>query len=207
MGKEAEQRKSALPFARAYDFLLADSNLTAAEKLVMTIVCRYWPNPYWDTNIRIAKELSFTERYIEKIVKRLAGKKYIKRGFAHTTKNGRPHTVRVIVPLCFPGKCNTKVKWIKTEHMDGQYTEQADAQNPNNRTQSPEHMDDLLERNKKEINTQPEPSPVNGQAQASLEQIKKTFGFGKWRASNLTPEQKEQRKQQQIKALRASEKK
>ena len=45
-----DNAKLDLPFAKAYNFLLADTNLTASEKLVMIIVCRYWPNPYWGTN-------------------------------------------------------------------------------------------------------------------------------------------------------------
>ncbi len=67
-------------------------------------------------------------------------------------------------------------------------------------------------------NAMPSPLPAGGQAPALLkdqktqvfepvEQFKRGFGYGGRRASNHTPEQKEQQKKQQIKALRASEKK
>lgn len=159
---------STLPFSRAYDFLLEDKELTPAEKLVMIEVCRYWPNPYWATNEHIAKKLGFSERYIEKLIKRLAEKKYIKRGYAHTTKNNRPHTVRVIVPKSFPVKSTAKIKWVKLpEHMDGQYTEDMDGNCPNNSPLSPEHKDDLLEKNKNKIEkATPAPLPAGGQALA-----------------------------------------
>jgi len=169
-------------YTKAYNLLLADNNLTAAEKLVMIIICRYWPNPYWNSNEQIAKGLSYSKRYIEKIVKRLADKKYIKRGYAHTTKGDRPHTVRIIVPLCFQEKCRSKIKWIKPEHMDGQQTEQADGQGPNGCTQIPEHMDDLLDRSRNEIKATPAPLPAMGQASAlqlkkpSEEELQKMIG-------------------------------
>ena len=204
MGKEIDSKiKPALLFARAYDFLLKDSNLTSAEKLVMIIICRYWPRPYWDTNEQIAKDLGFTERYVEKIIKSLADKKYIKRGYAHTTKNDRPHTVRVIVPKCFPEQSNAKIKWVKTEHMDGQDTEHTDGNSPNSSSFLPEHTDDLLERNRKEIEksnkkAMPTPLPAEGQAPALLKTTK---------SKQLSPEEFEQRKQQQLKALLKDKKK
>ena len=204
MGQKAnDKNKPALPFAKAYNFLLRDSNLTTAEKLVMIIVCRYWPRPYWDTNDQIAKDLGFSERYIEKVVKRLAGKGYIKRGYAHTTKNARPHTVRVIVPKCFPVKSNAKIKWVKPpEHMDGQHTEHMDGNCPNNGSFLPEQSDDLLERNKNEIEKRdikamPTPLPVLGQASALLKTPK---------AKQLSPKEFEQRKQEMIKNLMKIEK-
>jgi hypothetical protein len=140
MGKKINDKiKPALPFAKAYNFLLKDGNLTSAEKLVLIVICRYWPKPYWDTNQHTAEDLGFTERYIEKIIKRLKVKGYIKAGYAHTTKNSRPHTVRVIVPKCFSEKSNTKIKWVKPpEHMDGQHTEHTDGNSPNKRSFLPD---------------------------------------------------------------------
>jgi len=214
-----DNAKLDLPFAKAYNFLLADTKLTASEKMVMIIVCRYWPNPYWDTNAQIAKEIGFTERYIEKIIKRLANKRYIKRGFAHTTRNYRPHTVRVIVPRCFGFNPPKKIKWIQPEQMDGQQTERVDGQFPNKRTQSPEHTDDLLERKReKEANLNrkatPAPLPARGQASAlledremeqktNIEQFKQKFGIGAKREQRKhpSPAEFEKKKQQQIKAL------
>ncbi len=204
--------ESDFPFARAYDFLLKDKNLTAPKKLVMTIVCRYWPNPYWDTNEQIAKDLGYTERNVEKIIKSLADMKYIKRGYAHTIKNGRPHTIRVMVPKCFGQDTRQKIKWVKSEQMDGQQTEQVDGQGPNKRTQSPEHTDDLLERRKKEIEATPAPSPAVGQALASLVKKKRRDNPNpaekfiqrlktKW--APMPDEDFKRNKQQQLKTLQA----
>ncbi len=204
MGKEADNKIiPSLPFAKAYNFLLEDSNLTSAEKLVMIIICRYWPRPYWDTNKHVAEDLGFTERYIEKVIKSLKEKGYIKRGYAHTTKDARPHTVRVIVPKCFPVESNAKIKWVKLpEHMDGQHTEQTDGNCPNNSSFLPEQSGDLLERNKKEINKRSKkatlsPLPAKGQASALLETPK---------VKRLSPEEFEQRRQKLISDLRKSEK-
>jgi hypothetical protein len=124
MAKKIKKSSSQMVFMRAYDILLKRKDLTSAEKLVLIVVCRYWPNPYWGTNLGIAQGLGFTERYIEKVIGRLAAKGAIKRGFAHKTKNGQPHTLRVIVPKCFSEKCRLKMKWIKPEHIDGQPPEQ-----------------------------------------------------------------------------------
>lgn len=204
MDKKANNKiEPVLPFAKAYNFLLRDRNLTTAEKLVMIAICRYWPRPYWDTNEHTAEDLGFGERYIEKVIKNLADKGYIKRGYAHTTKKGKPHTVRVIVPKCFPVKSNAKVKWVKQpEHTDGQHTEHIDGNSPNNSSFLPEQSDDLLERSKKEINKRnkkamPTPLPAKGQASA-LPKTPKT--------TKLSPQEFEQRRQEQIRDLRKSEK-
>jgi predicted transcriptional regulator len=167
MAEKSENSKSTIPFMRAYEFILKISELTPAEKLVMIVVCRYWPNPYWDSNGEIARALNFGERYVEKIVKRLADMGIIKRGYAHTTKNGRPHTVRIIAPQCFSVKSKFKINWIQPEHTDGQQTEHIDGDSPNNRPFLPEQQADLLDKNRK-INRKatPPPSPAKGQASA-----------------------------------------
>ncbi len=191
------KRKPTLLFAKAYNFLLADKHLTAAEKLVMIIVCRYWPNPYWDTNKQVAKELGFSERYAEKVIKSLADKKYIKRGYAHTTKGNRLHTVRVIVPKCFPTKSNVKIQWLKPpEHMNGQHTEHTDGDCPNNGSFLPEQSDDLLEKNKK-TKRKATPSPAKGQASALLKTPK---------PRTLSQQEFEQHRQKMISDLQKSEK-
>ncbi len=159
-------QKSKLPFMRAYDFLLEKKDLKSAEKLVLTVICRYWPNPYWDSNLTIAENIGFTERYIEKILNKLTKKKYIKKGFAHTDKGGKPHTVRVIVPLCFSEKCQKIIKWLSPEQQDGQQTEQKDGLTPNKRLFSTEPQDDLLD-NKKKLNIKVTPAPLPGRGQSS----------------------------------------
>lgn len=216
-GKGMAKTTNKMPFIRVYDFLLEKKDLTPAEKMVLSVVCRYWPNPYWDTNLTIANNIGFSERYIEKIVKQLAKKKYIRRGYAHTDKGGKPHTVRVIAPLCFSGKCKRAIKWVSPEQPFGQQTEQKDGQTPNNRSFLPEQQDDLLD-NKEKLNIKatPAPLPDRGQASALLDDRKtqavsdvqrfiKGFGSGGRKTPIPTPQEIEQRKRTQIKALQAGE--
>jgi predicted transcriptional regulator len=209
--------ESKFPFMRAYNFLLEKSakDLTPAEKMVLIVICRYWPSPYWDTNLTIAKNCGFTERYIEKIIKSLAKKGYVQRGYAHTDKEGKHHTVRVIKPLCFSEPCKKIIPWVSPEQMDGQQTEQTDGQCPNSRAFSPELQDDLLE-SKEKLNrkTMPAPLPAKGQA-AALPEDKKTqsvsnvrqfingFGSGCRKTPVLTPMEFEQKRQSQIRALKS----
>lgn len=218
MAKEAENQKTKMTFMKAYGFLLERADLSSAEKLALIVVCRYWPNPYWDSNAEISRTLGCTERYIEKVVKSLADKGIIKRGYAHITINGKPHTVRVIAPLCFPKTSCCKINWVKPERMDGEQTEHMDGNCPNNSQLAPERSDDLLEKSRG-INRKatPAPLPAEGQApallrhrteeeQAQIERFKKKHGVGGWqRTPQLTPEQKEQRKQEQIKELLAGQ--
>ncbi len=208
-----------MPFIRVYDFLLEKKDLTPAEKLALVVICRYWPNPYWDSNLIIAQNIGHSERYAEELVKRLAKKGYVKRGFAHTDKGGKPHTVRIIVPLCFSEKCQKVIKWISPEQPFGQQTEQKDGQTPNNRSFLPEQPFDLIERSKNEIKNNeienvatPSPLPAIGQAsalpedrKAEIERLKKHFGSGGRKTPAPTLQEFEQRKQAQLKALRASE--
>jgi hypothetical protein len=213
MAQEAKNRKHEKSFSKAYDFLLKRTDLTSAEKLTLIVVCRYWPNPYWDSNLAIAKNLGFCERYAEKVIKTLADKGIIKRGYAHTTKNGRPHTVRVVVPQCLPEKCQFKINWVRPEHMDGQQTEHTDGNCPNNGSFLPEQSADLLDKNRKEKKkATPASLPAGGQAPALLEDRKKDaqaevepferrFGSSQQRKSKLSPAEFEQRRQTLTKAL------
>lgn len=197
MAKQAVNQETTIPFMRAFCFLLNMKDLTSAEKLVLIVICRFWPNPYWDSNEEIARSLGFTERYIEKVVKSLADKGIIKRGYAHIIKNGKPHTVRVIVPKCFPCKSSYKINWIKPEQMDGQQTEHKDGHRPNNSSFLPEQMDDLLEKNRK-VNKKATPTPMPAEQASALLTDKKT--------KSLTPEELEKERQRQIRAVRAAEK-
>jgi hypothetical protein len=206
--------KSKLPFMRAYNSLLEKSakDLTPAEKLVLIVICRYWPNPCWNSNQTIAKNLGFSERYVEMIIRRLAGKKYITKGFAHTDKGGKPHTVRVIVPLCFSEKCSLKIKWILPEQPFGQQTEQQDGQHPNNRSFPPEQPFDLIERSRKRNReATPTLSPA-GAASAppedektrivsNVQRLTKGFCSGQRKTPVLTQQKFEQKRKEQIKAL------
>jgi hypothetical protein len=214
------EKNEKLPFSRAYDSLLEKKDLTPAEKLVLVVVCRYWPNPYWDSNLTIAQNVNFSERYVEKIINQLAKKECIKRGYAHIDIDGKPHTVRVIVPLCFPDKCRLKIDWVKPEQVDGQQTEQQDGLTPNSSSFLPELQDDLLD-NKERLNNKatPAPLPAGGQASALLDDRKKeqqrtiersTGGIGRpvnKVVGRLTPAQFEESRREKLAALRSSERK
>lgn len=199
---------------RAYDFLLEKKDLKPAEKLVLTVICRYWPNPYWDSNLTIAENIGFTERYIEKILNKLTKKKYIKKGFAHTDKGGKPHTVRVIVPLCFSEKCQKIIKWLSPEQQAGQQTEPKDGFTPNNRSFSPEPQDDLIERsikrNRKATLTPLSPERTSAlpedrktQAVSNVQRFTKVFSSGGRKTPVPTPQEFEQKRQEQLRALKA----
>lgn len=107
--------KTELPFARAYDFIMRDKRLAAAEKLVMIEICRYWPSPYYGSASTVAQNTGLQKRYVRKLIKGLCQgrekrkslgkpqrKAYLKRGYEHLKKGNDRFTLRVIVPRCFP---------------------------------------------------------------------------------------------------------
>jgi DNA-binding Lrp family transcriptional regulator len=145
-----KKSKTALPFIRAYNTLLARTDLTPAEKLVLCVICKYWPSPFWGSNSAIAESLGCSERYAEMLIRRLANKKIITKGYTHINKNGSKHTVRVIVPMCFAEKCKKPASWIMPEQPFGQTPEEPFGQSQNKHSFSPEQPFDLLERNIKE---------------------------------------------------------
>lgn len=110
MAKNNEKVKEKLPFIKAYMFILNDPDLIPAEKLVLLVVCRYLPDFCYHTNRQIAEICGFSERYIEKLVSRLKAKKRIKTGYSHTSKNGSPYTVRVMVPARVPKETNYRLE-------------------------------------------------------------------------------------------------
>lgn len=57
------------PFARAFDFILADPNLIPAEKLVMIVVCRYWPRPCTMRRAAIARACGLRPDYVRTLVR------------------------------------------------------------------------------------------------------------------------------------------
>jgi len=207
-----EKKITDIPFMKAYNFLLNKAGLTSAEKLVMVVVCRFWPNPYWDSNAEVAKALGFTERYAEKIIKSLAEKRIIKRGYAHMDRNGRPHTVRVIVAACFPKIPGHRIKWVEPEQLDGQQPEHMDGCCPNSRPFLTEQPDDLLDESTRGKESTPSPLPAGGQATPCKDKdagqdprvARFTRRFGnrpRRRAPGLTPAELEDRKRTQLKAL------
>jgi hypothetical protein len=117
-GAEAPRERSAgrseFPFARAYDLILSDGELSAAEKLVMVQACRYWPRPCIMTAASIARGCALDSRYVRRLIKGLCqgpekreaqGKPprraYLKRGWAHVHRDGLTTTIRQLIPLCF----------------------------------------------------------------------------------------------------------
>ncbi|MHC4327377.1 MAG: helix-turn-helix domain-containing protein [Planctomycetota bacterium] len=202
---------------RAYDFVISDPNLKPAEKLVIVVICRYWPKPCWQSNERIAEACGFTKRYVEKLIRGLANKSYIRRGYAHIKRNGRLLTCRVIVPLRFPKQMDYhQVQWIQTEPQDGQATVLQDDHVPPCSSQTTAPQDDQLEKNRKgNRNAASAPLPAEGQAPALLpersketmkyvEQIKTKLGIGKKAHKALTEEECQDRKQKQLEALQAA---
>lgn len=117
--------KTRLTFARAFDVITHNQNTSAAEKLVLIEVCRYYPEVYWDTNETIAHNTGLTERYVQRILKALStgpakrssqGKarrrSYLFRGYSHEYCQGRPRSVRVIKPLFLPGIRRPKAQQV-----------------------------------------------------------------------------------------------
>ena len=213
---DKRQQKRELAFMKAYDFVMNDPNLLPAEKLVIIVVSRYWPRPSWQSNERIAEACGFSKRYVEKLVKGLADKSYIKRGYARVRRKGRFFTCRVIVPLSFPEQADCQICWIQTEPQDGQETVPQDGPKPNCGSQTTELQDDQLEKNRKENrNAAPAPLPAGGQAPALLpaerssktieyvERIKMNLGIGKKARKALTEEEIQDRRQRQQEALAA----
>ncbi len=213
MNIQPVKKQAEMPFMKAYCFLMNKADLSSAEKLMLIAVCRYWPNPYWGSNGKIALVTGFTQRYVEKVLRSLADKGYIKRGYAHAEKNGEINTVRVIVPLCFPQKCRLKVDWIKAERLDGGVTEQSDGQSPDSCSKLPEQQDGLLESNR-EINKKPTPSPLPAEGQASalvkksrqqvlgaVGKFKRGFGGEKKKWTPPSEEEWQRRKQEQLRRL------
>ncbi len=201
---------------RAYAFLLERNDLTVAEKLILIVLCRFWPSPFWGSNASIAKSLAVSERYVEMLVRRLAKKKIIKKGYAHSEKKGKHHTVRVIVPQCFGDKCSTPINWIEPEQPDGRQTEHLGASPPYNIAFSPEQRFDLLERNRR-MNIKATSLPLPAQEQAKTSEENSASGpTGRIKYSDIlkqkalrhtplmTPEEFEKNRRKQIKALLAN---
>lgn len=105
-----------LLYARAFDIVWHNANLSVTEKVVLTEVCRYWPRPYSGSNATISFHTGLSIRHIQKVLKALSTgpakretrglsrrRAYIDRGYLHTTHQGKIFTSRVIKPLCLPG--------------------------------------------------------------------------------------------------------
>jgi hypothetical protein len=204
-----KRQKTEIPFMKAYDFIISDPKLLPAEKLVIIVVFRYWPKPCWQSNERIAEACGFSKRYVEKLIKGLAAKSYIRRGYTNIRKNGRLLTCRVIVPLRFPKQTGYQVQWVQTEPQDGQATVLQDDPKPNGSSQTTAPQDDQLDKNRRRNrNAAPTPLPACGQASALhpesaeyVNKVKKKLSIGKKSHRALTEKEIQDRKQKQLKAL------
>jgi len=111
-----DQDKARLSFARAWDFLLADPDLTASEKLVLFVVLRHSPKPCTMTSATIARQLGMDAGYVRNVVNGLCqGPKerreskppkpprraYLRRECVGG-KPGEKGAVRYLVPTYFP---------------------------------------------------------------------------------------------------------
>lgn len=105
-----------LLYARAFDIVWHNANLSVIEKVVLTEVCRYWPRAYYGSNHTISFHTGLSVRHIQKVLLSLSTgparraeqrkskrRAYISRGYEHTRIEGRILTSRVIKPLCLPG--------------------------------------------------------------------------------------------------------
>ena len=137
-------QKSKLPFARAYDFILADRALSAAEKLVMIEACRYWPESCFETAGTIARGIGLDSRYVRRLIKGLcqgpkrrqadgrpARRAYLRREYAQVQKHGTGDREMRQEPVSNqPGSRNRPGHSVpdrergKLRHEDGRHPEQ-----------------------------------------------------------------------------------
>jgi len=170
-------QKVTLPFARAFDFILGDTALSAAEKLVVIEACRYWPDPCFESAGTIADHCGLDPRYVRKLIKGLcqgvptrqaAGKPprraYLRREYAQVHKHGKTTTVRQLLPLCFaqadegaPGGAGGAP--IDPGGRAPKPTPNAPPGPPNRKV--------IRNENRKEIERDASPLPAGGQASAS----------------------------------------
>jgi hypothetical protein len=182
-----KKTKSSLPFIRAYNILLERKDLKPAEKLVLIVICRYLPSPFWGSNATIAKNLGFSTRRVERLLKRLKCKGFIKAGYAHKIRDGKNHTVRVIVPLHIPLKCVLADFKINTGQNDGLDAGQIDGSVPSIQSKTTVKTADLLEKSRKRIE-RPRSLPLPAPRQAKT----------------LTEDRQRERIRKQIVLLKAS---
>jgi len=207
-----KKTKASMPFIKAYQFLLERKDLKSAEKLLLITLCRFWPSPFWGSNATLADMLGISLRRVERILKRLKSKKFIKAGYAHKPRDGKNHTVRVIVPLCMPEKCVMK-DFEDAEQIDGCQTELNDGSIPSNCVKSTVKQADLIERNRR-MNIKATALPLPAQTQAKpliknneppavpiVRNFSQVLKGTLHKASPLTESEFERRRQEQIRRL------
>jgi hypothetical protein len=168
--------KTPFPFARAYDFILADKHLCAAEKLVLIEICRYWPNPCYEAAKTIAQKTGMDKRYVRNLITGLTQgtekrtklgkpprKAYIARAYSHYQKNGQSLTVRVIKCLCFPDTGGARGEPLSAR---GQPPPQVEGVRKDARGQPPNRS-----LSREENRSDAPPLPASGQASPSPTEI------------------------------------
>ncbi len=190
-----------VPFAKAYLFILRLEGLSPAERLLLIVVSRFWPEPSIQSNETLAELCGFSVRYTEKLIRRLKNKGFIKAGYAHRERQGRPHTTRAIMPTCFPKGPKPRLQWIEDRPIGRAKAEQSDGLTPSNRPDSTERPADLIENDHREKKTPPPPVPAEKRAAAAVINAVDVFGAGKRRGRGLSEAEFEQRRQQVSKQL------
>jgi DNA-binding MarR family transcriptional regulator len=98
-----EMAKRQVPrYLMAFADILKRKEITPSEKLVLIVLGRFWPKPYFGSNETIANETGLSKIYVKKLIKRLFDKKIIRRGLTTITQRGKPYTSRVIVISLLP---------------------------------------------------------------------------------------------------------
>lgn len=105
------------PYVRAYGQIMHHPHLTPSERLVLTVICRFWPNQCWMANSTIAYETGLSKRHVQKCIAQMKSQLEVyKRGIWHKRPpliiviwDNDPYekanyTRRWIVPTCLPGK-------------------------------------------------------------------------------------------------------
>ena len=67
----SRKQTTAPPFVKAYSHIMHHPYLTPGERLVLTIICRFWPNQCWMSNDTIAYETGLSKRHVQKCIARL----------------------------------------------------------------------------------------------------------------------------------------
>jgi len=107
--------KTDLPFARAYDFILADPNLIPAEKVVLFVVLRFYPKPSTMRRASIARACGLRPDYVRNLIRWLCAgpeelrrmgrpprRAYLRQGQITAGDTGEK-LIRWLAPVGFPG--------------------------------------------------------------------------------------------------------
>ena len=113
-----------LPFWKAYDMIMHNVNLSPSQKLPLIVITSNWPRFFNPTNFNLTDYTSLCRRQIQYNLKAISTgptkridqgldprRAYIKRGYIHEPRHGKPFTVRWFKILSFPSRTNAKPPW------------------------------------------------------------------------------------------------